>query len=235
VAIARVPAGESVLSPRSRCPQCESEITLRDNIPILSWVLLRARCRHCGLRISIVYPLVEVGTALSFVLVTMAFDPGAGMFAYWVFAAGLITVSGIDFTTRRIPTVVLMWIMALGTPLLLLSAVLAEEPWRMLRALIAALGSYAVFRVIHAVSPAGMGYGDVRFSFVLGFFLGWLGAGYAPLGLFLGFLSGSVVGLILIAVAGKGKRTHIPFGPHLALGAFVAVLLGDTMLTWYLG
>jgi len=235
VVIARVPSGESVLRPRSCCPQCKSEITLRDNIPVLSWLLLRAKCRSCGLTIPVIYPLVESGTALSFVLVTMAFEPGAEMFAYWVFAAGLVTVSAIDLATRRIPTIVLAWTMALGTPLLILSAFVADEPWRLLRALIGASGAYLVFRVIHAISPGGMGFGDVRFSFVLGFYLGWLGAGYVPLGLFLGFLSGSVVGVLLLLFSDRSKRTHIPFGPHLALGAFITVLIGDSMLNWYLG
>lgn len=233
VVIARVPQGESVLSPRSRCPRCEYEITLRDNIPVLSWILLRGKCRSCSLAISPIYWIVEVGTALAFLLVSIALGPVWEVFIYWVMAAGFVAVTGIDLATHRIPTVILKWIVIFAAPLMVLASLFASDYWPLGRSLIGGLASYGVFRVIHGVAPKGMGYGDVRLSFVMGCFLGYLGPWHVPLGFFLGFSSGSIIGIFTLLLLRTGRGTQIPFGPHLALGAFMTVLLGDTLIRWY--
>ena len=233
VVIARVPKKESVVRPRSRCPGCGAAIAPRDNVPVLSWLALRGRCRSCGERISARYPLVEVTTAALFALTALRLGLDAALPAFLVFVAALVAITPIDLELRIVPNRIVYPTLFVSVPLLLLAAAI-DGDWASAReAAIGGVAAFAMFFVLWYVSPKGMGYGDVRLSGVIGMFLGWLGLWEVALGLFLAFLSASVIGVALMAAGRKGRRDVIPFGPFLALGAVLALLVGDPLLRWY--
>ncbi|MEO1062605.1 MAG: prepilin peptidase [Actinomycetota bacterium] len=235
VAVHRVPAGRSVARPRSACPACLTPIAARDNLPLVSWAILRGRCRTCGEPISIRYPAVELLTGVAFVVMAVRFGWSWEMPAFCVLAAGLIAVSAIDLDCRRIPTAVLRVTAAAGLPFLLVDAVIEADPWPVVRIAVGAAGAYGALLLIHLVSPRGMGFGDVRLAGLLGAFLGWLGPGHVPLGIMAGFFCGSVVGVGVLVARRGDRRTALPFGPFLALGAMTAILAGEPLLELYLG
>jgi leader peptidase (prepilin peptidase)/N-methyltransferase len=235
VVIYRVPRKESVVRPRSRCPGCGVQLAERDNVPVVSWVLLRGRCRSCGESISARYPLVELGTATLFVAAGLRFGLDWVLPAYLVFFAALVAVTFIDLEHYIIPNRVVYPTIFLSLPLLTLAAAAQDEWGNLERALIGAVLAWGFLLVVHLISPRGMGFGDVRLSFVLGLFLGWLDLRHVFLGLFLGFLFGSISGLALMALRRRGRKDHIPFGPFLAAGAVVAVLVGSPILSAYPG
>jgi len=153
--------------------------------------------------------------------------------AYLVLAASLLVVSIIDLEHYVIPNRVVYPTIALALPLLAGAAAL-EHGWdRLTHALIGGAVAWTLLLLVHLISPRGMGFGDVRLSFILGLYLGWLGAGHVALGLFLGFLLGSVAGIALVIVRRRSRKEAIPFGPFLAAGAMAAVLVGDPLLRWY--
>jgi leader peptidase (prepilin peptidase) / N-methyltransferase len=233
VVIYRVPRKESVVRPRSRCPGCGTQLSERDNIPVVSWLLLRGRCRTCGEPISGRYPLVELLTSALFVAAALRFGPDWALPAYLVFFASLVAITFIDLEHYIIPNRVLYPTLFIAVPLLVLAAAAQGEWGNLGRALIGAAVAWVFFLVLHLVSPRGMGFGDVRLSFLLGLFLGWLDLRHVFLGVFFGFLLGSIVGLVLMALRRRGRKDHIPFGPFLAVGAVVAVLAGSPILGWY--
>ncbi|MEM8906025.1 MAG: prepilin peptidase [Actinomycetota bacterium] len=235
VAVHRVPAGQSVVRPRSACPACTTPITARDNLPVISWVLLRGRCRTCAEPISVRYPAVEVLTGAAFAVMALRFGASWELPAFCVLMAGLVAVSAIDLDVRRIPTAILRVTAAAGLPFLVVAAVVASDPWPLVRVVIGAAGAYGVLLVVHLVSPQGMGFGDVRLAGLLGAFLGWLGPGHVPVGLMAGFFYGSVGGVAVLLARRGDRRTAIPFGPFLALGAVTAILAGEPLLDLYLG
>lgn len=233
VVIWRVPRKESVVAPSSHCPSCDTPIAPRDNIPVLSWLVLRATCRHCGVSISARYPLVELATGVLFALVALRFDDSWALPAYLVFSAALLAVSIIDLEHYLIPNRVVYPVGSLLVPLFVLAAAGDDEWGSLARAMIGAVGAFSVMFVVHVISPRGMGFGDVRLSFLLGLGLGWLGWGELLVGFFLGFLYGAVVGIGLIVTRLRTRKQHIPFGPFLAAGALTMVLAGTPILDWY--
>ena len=235
VVIWRVPRKESVVAPRSHCPGCDEPIAPRDNVPVLSWILLRGRCRHCGTRISVRYPLIELGCAALFGALGARFAHSWALPAYLVLGAALLAISAIDLEHYIIPNRIVYPVGIAAIPLLAFGAGLDGDWWAFARALIGAACAFAALFVIHVASPRGMGFGDVRLSFVLGLYLGYLGALDVMFGLFLGFAYGAVVGVALMAVRKRGRRQHIPFGPFLAAGALTIVLVGGPVIDWYRG
>ena len=233
VVIYRVPRKESVVRPRSRCPGCGTQLAERDNIPVLSWLLLRGRCRTCAEPISVRYPLVELTTAALFVAAALRFGLDWVLPAYLVFFAALVAITFIDLELYIIPNRVLYPAIFISIPLLVLAAAAQSEWGNLERAVIGAVVAWVFFLVLHLVSPRGMGFGDVRLSFLLGLFLGWLDLRHVFLGVFFGFLLGSIVGVALMILRRRGRKDHIPFGPFLAAGAVIAVLFGSTILGWY--
>lgn len=234
VVVHRVPRGESVVRPRSRCPGCGTQLAGRDNVPVLSWVVLRGRCRHCGAPISVRYPLLEAVTAVLFGLVGARLAGDAALPAFLVVTAGLVALSAVDLERFVLPNRILYPTLFLASPLFVVAASVGGE-WASLRD--AAVGGAAAFLIlfaIHVVSPRGMGFGDVRLAGLLGVTLGWLGLGHVFLGLFLGFLLASVIGVALIVLGLRSRKDRLPFGPFLAAGAMVAVLVGRPVLDWYL-
>ena len=235
VVIHRVPAGESVVRPRSRCPRCGTQLAERDNIPVLSWLLLRGRCRSCGAPISPRYPLVELLTGVLFAAVALRFADDAELPAYLALTAGLIALSAVDLERFLLPNRILYPTLGLVAALLAVAAAV-DGDWGSLRdAAVGGAVGFVLLFVIHVVSPKGMGFGDVRLAGLLGVALGWLGLGHVFLGLFLGFLLASFLGVALIALKLRARKDRLPFGPFLAAGAMAAVFVGRPILDWYLG
>lgn len=233
VVIWRVPRHESIVRPPSHCPKCDTKLAARDNIPVVSWLLLRGHCRYCDTEISPRYPLIELFTGVLFAAVGARFFDSWALPAYLVLTASLIALSFIDLEHYLLPNRILYPTdVAVGA--LLAGASALEHDWGAFgRAAIAGVAAFAVFYAIHMVSPRGMGFGDVRLSFLLGLSLGWLGWGEVLGGLFAGFLYGAVVGVLLIALKVRERRQRIPFGPFLAAGAMTFVLFGQPLVDWY--
>jgi leader peptidase (prepilin peptidase)/N-methyltransferase len=233
VVIWRVPRKESIVKPPSHCPACDVKIANRDNVPVVSWLLLRRRCRNCGTPISVRYPFVELLTGATFAAVGARFAHSWALPAYLVLAGALIALSAIDLEHYVLPNRILYPVDA-AVILLLAAGSAGEHDWgAFVRALLAGAVAFAIFFAIHIVSPRGMGFGDVRLAFLLGLALGWLGWGEVAGGLFAGFVYGAVIGVVLIAVKVRGRKQQIPFGPFLAAGTMTFVLFGEPMVDWY--
>ncbi len=235
VVIWRIPRHESIVSPRSHCPGCDAPIATRDNIPVVSWLALRGRCRHCGTKISVRYPFVELATAALFAAVGARFSHSWALPAFLVLTGALIAISAIDLEHFIIPNRIVYPVGFASVALLAFAALVGHDWSAFERALLGAVAAFAFFFVLHVIVPAGMGFGDVRLSFVLGLFLGWLGWPEVVGGLFAGFLYGSVIGIALIVFGGRGRRQHIPFGPFLAAGTMTFVLVGNHLVHWWRG
>ncbi|GAB4488250.1 MAG: A24 family peptidase [Thermodesulfovibrionales bacterium] len=239
VCIYRIPRGLSIVWPSSACPACGAPIRPWDNIPILSFLLLRGRCRACGARISLRYPLVEALNAALYVVLLDRFWPGWQFPVYAAFCSSLIVITFIDLDFQIIPDRITLPGIAAG---LLAGSLLLPDPflraadlgWR--SSVIGAAAGFSIYYLIAELSvrllkKEGMGGGDIKLMAMIGGFLGWKGV---LLTTFLGSLSGSIAGLAYMAFSGKGRGTIIPFGPFLALGAAVSLLFGQEILLWYI-
>lgn len=232
VVIWRVPRGESVVRPASACPGCGTEIRAWDNVPLLSWVLLRGRCRSCNEPISVRYPLVELGTALVFAGAAAWFGTTWTLPAFLYLGAISVALAMIDIDVKRLPDAIVKPSYLVGAALLAAAAVLAGSPEVLLRAAIGGLVMFALYFAIVFAYPKGMGWGDVKLAGLLGMFLGFLGWKELATGAFLAFLVGGVVGIALMA-AGK-RKVKIPFGPYMLAGAWLGILVGPIIADWYL-
>jgi leader peptidase (prepilin peptidase)/N-methyltransferase len=233
VVVWRVPRGESVVRPPSACPKCGTAIRARDNVPVLSWVLLRGRCRDCGYPISARYPLVEAGTAALFGVMAARFGWDWELPAYLYLAAVGFALALIDLDTKRLPDVLTLPSYAVATVLLGLASVLGDHPGAPFRALLAAAAVGAFYFVVWFAYPAGMGFGDVKLAPVVGAYLGWISYGAAAVGVFLGFLYGSVIGIAVMVVGKATRKSKIPFGPFMLAGALTGVLVGEWLADAY--
>ena len=223
----RLPRGESLARPASRCPGCDAPIKPYDNVPVLSWLALRGRCRSCKAAIAWRYPLVELATALLLALTVVVVGPNEDVWLGLAFVLLLVPVTVIDIDFRIIPNK----LMILGTVVAL--AILAlTRPGDIPEHLIAAVAAGGFLLVAAIAYPGGMGMGDVKLAFVMGLFLG-RDVGVAMLA---GLLAGSLIGAAAIARKGtkEGRKTAIPFGPFLALGGLVGLLAGEPVVDWYL-
>ena len=235
VVIWRVPRKVSVVRPPSHCPQCETPIRPVDNVPVLSWLLLRGKCRHCGNPIPVRYPLVEAGCGVLFAAVAARFGADWALPAYLVLTAALLAISIIDLEHFIVPDRITAPLTVSALALLGLAAAADGNGWRFGRSLLGGLAFFAFLLFLNLVNPRGMGMGDVKLAFSLGLFLGWLGWGQVFLGGFLSFLLGAVVGVALIATKVKTRKDHVPFGPFLAAGTLITVLWAAPILRWYTG
>lgn len=234
VVIHRVPLGESVVSPPSACPGCATAIRPRDNIPVVSWLLLRGRCRDCGEGISARYPAVELAGGLLFAAMAVRFGPDWALPGFWLFAWALLCISLIDAATRRIPNAISY---PLAPALLVLlggAALLNGEPGWALRALLGGLAAFGALLLLALISPRGMGMGDVKLAASLGVALGYLGWGQVVVGVFGGFFLGGIVSILLLSLRLRTRKDMLPFGPYLAVAAIITVLFGDTLIDGYL-
>jgi leader peptidase (prepilin peptidase) / N-methyltransferase len=223
----RLPRGESLARPRSRCPQCQTPIRPYDNVPVLSWLALRGRCRSCRAPISARYPLVEAMTGLLCAGVVLAKGPDEDALLGLALVLLLIPITLIDLDHRIIPNKLTLLGAVVAPALVALTA-----PDALLEHLIAAVAAGGFFLLAALAYPRGMGMGDVKLAAVLGLFLG---RAVGP-AVFIALVAGTLVGAAVIARKGaqEGRKTAVPFGPFLALGAVVALFAGDAMVDWYL-
>ncbi len=235
VVIWRVPRGESIVAPPSACPQCGQQIRPYDNIPVLSWLVLRGKCRDCGHRISLRYPLVELGTGFLFGIMAWRFGLSWELPAFLYFAAIAVALAIIDLDVKRLPNAITLPSYAVAGVLLLFPAALDSSWEGYLRAWLGALALFVFYFLLAFIYPAGMGFGDVKLAGVIGLYLGWLGWGSLIVGAFLGFLLGAVVGIALMVKGRAGRKTAIPFGPFMLAGALIAVIWGQTLADLYTG
>lgn len=234
VVIWRVPRGESIVSPPSHCPGCGHEVRPRDNIPVLSWLLLRGRCRDCGTQISARYPLVEAGTAVLFGVLTMAIGLEPELPAFLYLGAIGVALAMIDIDVKRLPNAIVLPSYLVAAALLTVAAAVDGSWEDLLRAGLGMVALYAFYFLLALVYPAGMGFGDVKLAGVLGLYLGWLGWAEVVAGGFLGFLFGGVVGGGLVLLRRAGRKSMLPFGPFMLAGALVAILWGGALADLYL-
>ncbi len=232
VVVHRVPAGLSVVRPPSRCPACETPIREGDNVPVVGWLLLRGRCRACQEPISARYPLVELGCGLLFAIMLARFGLSAELPAYLYLAAVGLALALIDLDVKRLPDV--LTLPSYGVGLVLLGVASVDDPYPLLRAVLGAAAMFAVYFALAFAYPAGMGFGDVKLSGVLGLYTAWLGWDVWGVGFFLGFLLGGVFGIALIILGKGGRKTAVPFGPFMLLGALIALLVGSQLVDSYL-
>lgn len=234
VVIQRVPRTESLVKPPSECPKCLTPLQFRDNVPLVSWLLLRGKCRHCGEPISARYPLVELATALLFAGIGARFGVDWALPAFLLYAWTLLVLAVIDAHTRKIPNRLTYPLTPTLLVLLGAAAFLQGQPGWLLRAVIAGLLAFFLLFTMAVINPGGMGMGDVKLAAFLGLGLGYLGWGHVVLGLFAGFLVGGVTAIGLLVVRRRSRKDLIPFGPYLAVGALLAVLAGRPLIDGYL-
>lgn len=236
VVIHRVPRGESLVSPPSRCPACDAPIRPWHNVPVVSWLVLRGRCAACGARISVQYPLVEAGTAALFVLLTVrlsALGELAALPAFLYFGALGLALALIDLEVRRLPDRLVL------PSYPILAVLFAGAAWwrgdwpTLLRAVLGAAALFAFYFAVAFIHPAGMGFGDVKLAGLVGGVLAWLSWPTLAIGAFAGFLLGAIVGVALIAAGRAGRKTPVPFGPFMVAGALLAVFVAEPIADWY--
>jgi leader peptidase (prepilin peptidase) / N-methyltransferase len=233
VVVWRVPRGESVVTPPSHCPGCDMPLAPRDNIPVVSWLLLRGRCRGCGTKISARYPFVELVTAVLFVVMAAWFGAVAQLPAYLYLAAVGVALALIDLDVQRLPDALTLPSYPVGVVLLGVASIAHHDGWSMARAAIGMGALFAFYFTVAVIAPRGMGFGDVKLSGVLGLYLGWLGWGQLVVGAFAAFAVGAVVGIGLILFAGGGRKTKVPFGPFMLVGALIGILAGHQVAHAY--
>ena len=223
----RLPLRESLIHPRSRCPQCGSPVRPYDNVPVLSWLALRGRCRDCRAPISARYPLVEALSAALAVAVVLTSDGLSDLLLGLVLVALLVPIALIDLDHRIIPN----RLTALGAVAALAIGV-ATDPGGVPEQLIAGAAAGGFLLLAALARPGGMGMGDVKLAGMLGLFLGR----EVAVALLVAFVAGTLVGVGVMARrgVGEGRKTAIPFGPFLALGGVVGLLAGPAIVDWYL-
>ena len=248
VVVYRVPAGKSLLSPPSACPNCGAGIRKYDNIPVLSWLLLRGKCRDCGEPISARYPLVELATAVIFVGIaltrlasldsaTVATQLFAALFslaALLYLAAVSIALSIIDLETQRLPDAIVLPAYPVAAVLLTASALLSVDVGRLALAAIGMVALFLFYVVMAFGYRGGMGMGDVKLAGLLGMYLGYAGLGPLLVGAFAPFLLGGIFAIVLIVVRRAGRKSRIPFGPWMLLGSWLGILGGQAIFMVYL-
>jgi leader peptidase (prepilin peptidase)/N-methyltransferase len=222
----RVPLGRSIVGPRSECPACGAQIASYDNIPVISWILLRGHCRSCSARIPARYPLVELAVGVAFAATAVVLHDPSELALGLVFVAVLAAITLTDLERRVIPNSILLVGAMIG-----LGIVAGTDPSSLPERGIAAVAAGGFLLLAALAYPRGMGMGDVKLAAMMGLFLGSAVAA----ALLVGIATGAVVGVALMLRYGPGARKQaIPFGPFLALGGVVALLAGDQMLDWYL-
>jgi leader peptidase (prepilin peptidase) / N-methyltransferase len=232
VVVHRAPQKESLVAPRSRCPSCGTPIRNLDNVPVVSWLLLRGRCRACGARISPFYPLIELSTAALFVAAALAFDSIWAAVMTAPFLGVMLALALIDLRYRIIPNRIVY-------PSLLVFAAYIVVAWlgggglSPARAVIGMLAYGGSLLIVAIVSPAGMGMGDVKLAALIGLVLGSLGLRYVAVAAGTGILLGGVAAIVAL-IAGASRKQVLPFGPFLAAGAVVAAFLGPELASIYL-
>jgi len=231
VCIYRLPKEESIIWPRSHCPTCKKMIRFYDNIPLISYLLLRGRCRYCKGPISLQYPLVEGITALSSLFLIIKFGPSLSYLFYFAFVAALIAITVIDLYHQIIPDGISLPGIGVG---LLASLVIPQITFfNSLMGILLGGGSLFLVATLYEwiFKREGMGGGDVKLLAMIGAFLGWKAV---ILTILLSSLIGSTTGILIMILKGKDFKYAIPFGPFLSMGAVIALFYGENLIRWYL-
>jgi len=231
VCIYRIPRNESIIYPASHCPKCRSNISPKDNIPLLSYILLKGRCRHCKSKISIQYPIVEFLSGLIYLIIVLVYGLSIQTLIYILLSSALIIIAFIDLNEQIVPDVISLpgivigFILSFFVPYIsfINSALGVLVGGGII--LIIALGGSAIFK------KEAMGGGDVKLAAMVGAFLGWR---YITISLFLGFFLGALTGIFLIMAKIKSREDAVPFGPFIVLGSFISLLWGEKIISWYL-
>jgi leader peptidase (prepilin peptidase) / N-methyltransferase len=256
VVVFRVPLKRSIVSPPSACPTCGTAIKGYDNIPVLSWLVLRGKCRSCASRISARYPLVELGTGLFFAAVAVWFGvsgvstgstTGLGsttaagivawilaLVAFLYLAAISVVLALIDLDTHTLPNRIVLPSYVVGVVLLGAASVSSGDYPALLRAGIGMAALWLAYLAMALAYPGGMGFGDVKLAGVLGLYLAWVGWGALAVGAFAAFLLGGLFSIGLIIARKAGRKSGIPFGPWMLAGAWVGIFFGESIASGYL-
>jgi len=232
VCIYRIPRNESIVYPASHCPKCHSNISPKDNIPLLSYILLKGRCRNCKSKISIQYPIVELLTGLIYLIIYLIYGLSIQTLIYIILSSALIIIAFIDLNEQIVPDVISLPGIVIGS---IISSFVTYISF-----INSALGILAGGGIILTIGLAGsvifkkeaMGGGDVKLVAMIGAFLGWR---YIIISLFLGFFLGALAGIILILSKIKSREDVIPFGPFIVLGSLITLLWGEKIISWYIG
>ncbi len=231
VCIYRVPLGKSIVFPASACESCRRELSWYENLPIISWVVLGAKCRTCKAPLSAVHPVVEALTALMFGAAAWYYGPSLLLVSRLVFGCMLIVLFAIDFEHHLLPNVITLPGIAVGIAFSLVTG----EPGLVASLIGAVVGGGSLWLIAEAYyrirHEDGLGMGDVKMLAMIGAFLGWQ---LTIMTLVMGSLAGSVVGLVIIALRKGDMKYALPFGTFLAMGAALAATVGPGLLTWYL-
>jgi leader peptidase (prepilin peptidase)/N-methyltransferase len=232
VCIFRIPLKRSIISPPSGCPHCHERIRFYDNIPVLSFILLRGKCRYCRNRISWHYPVVEALTALLSLFLFIKYNMSYQYIIFLLFLSALVVITFIDLYHRIIPDVISLPGIIAG---FIVAFILSHISWY--DSIIGALaggGSLFLIAVIYErlTGKEGMGFGDVKLLAMIGAWMGWRALPFIVL---ISSLSGAVVGVIFLSVSGKGLRFKIPFGPFLSFGTITYLFFGLELEKWYFG
>jgi leader peptidase (prepilin peptidase)/N-methyltransferase len=243
VVVYRVPAGIP-LTRESRCPGCDAPVRAWQNVPVVSWLLLRGRCASCRTAISVRYPLVEIATALAFLGVVWAATEAvavagvdassiAVLLAYLWLAAVSVALTLIDLDVQRLPNAIVLPSYAVAFGLFAIAASLGADPTGLVRAAVGAAAMYGFYALLRLIRPDGMGGGDVRLAGVLGIYLGWIGWGALAVGGFAAFVLGGLYGVAVIVARRAGRRDAIPFGPWMLAGAWLGIAAGEPLAQAY--
>jgi len=232
VCIYRIPRNESIIYPASHCPKCRSNISPIDNIPILSYILLKGRCRNCKSKIPIQYPVVEFLTGFIYLIIYLTYGLSIQTLIYIILSSALIIIAFIDLNEQIVPDVISLpgivigFIISFFVPYIsVINSALGVVVGGGI-ILIIGLGGSVIFK------KEAMGGGDVKLAAMIGAFLGWR---YIIISLFLGFFLGALAGIILILSKIKSREDVIPFGPFIVLGSLITLLWGEKIISWYLG
>ena len=231
VCICRLPKNESVVFPPSRCPQCAFKIPFYDNIPIVSWLLLRGKCRSCKAPISPQYPLVELSNALLTLFLFMKFGPSLAFLVLFLFCSAMVVITFIDLEHQIVPDVITLPGIVAG---FLISFVIPQLGWKnSLLGIVVGGGSLLVVAYGYELltKKEGMGGGDIKLLAMMGAFFGWKAVFFI---IFVSSLIGSVIGITAMVIQKKDSKLAIPFGPFLALGAILYIFFGRQVIHWYL-
>lgn len=231
----RVPINRSVLRPRSACPACAVEISPRDNIPVVSWLVLRGKCRACQDKISPRYLFVEAATAAAFTITTAVVGLEWVLPAFLWFVSVTIVLILTDIDHKLIPNRILYPGIVVGMVLLVAGGFADGGATDVGRAMLGGAAYFIALLVVALAAPAGgFGFGDVKLAILLGLFTGYLGWGQVAVAFFFAFLAGGALSMLLLVTGIKGRKDAIPFGPYLVFGAYLAIVWGDQILDWYL-
>lgn len=249
VVVYRVPNGMSVVSPPSACPGCGSGIKAYDNVPVLSWLALRGKCRSCSEPISARYPLVEAGVAVFFGVVGVWWISTVStssitassiianvlvLLAFLWLAGVSVSLALIDLDTHKLPNAIVLPSYLVGGALLATAGILNGDVDSLIRAGIGMAALWLAYFLMAMLYPGGMGFGDVKLAGVLGLYLGFVGWDALLIGAFAAFFFGGLFAIVLVVLKKAGRKSGIPFGPWMLVGAWTGIFAGNTLFTSYL-